>query len=124
MGKLHGKDVWHIHYDNGNHFVVLGSAPEGATLRADGKGSASKTIQRIKAKGPFNRFSYKHGAVTANIAATGTKKGANISFSPGRAKNSVKSKGKIGPMYVGKSGGATLISRHPLSGRKRRRRDR
>lgn len=108
MGQLHGKDVWHVVMDTGEHLVVIGRVPEGARIVERGKGSARKTTQRIGRKG-FQPFSIKHGAVTANVRpAPVSRAGADISFTPLRSK-------KIGRQFYTPHGKTILISRRPLT---------
>ncbi len=115
MGKLQGKDVWHTQLDTGEHLVVLGHAPEGASILADGPGSAYKTTQRIGSKSGFPLINYQHGAVRATIRPSGIPKGANISFNPMHLKSK-----PVGKMFITKVRGSTLLSRHPLDRRKQK----
>lgn len=113
MGKLHDKDVWWVHLDSGESYVVLGKKPEGARIEADGPGSTYKTTQRIGSKRDFIPYSERRGAVMARVTPTRTPKGAEASFSP------VGPSRKVGKMYATNIGGATGYSRRPIKrGRK------
>jgi len=114
MGQLNGKDVWHVRMDNGEHIVVLGKAPQGARILADGPGSASKTAQRIGGRRGFPEILQQHGAVRARLTPSGRPKGVDISFTS--RLRSIK-KGKI---YHTPTRGGTLLSRRPLGKRKGR----
>ncbi len=111
MGKLQGRDVWWVVLPDGRKLVLLGEAPQGARILADGKGSAYKTTQRI-GRGAFPVITQRHGAVTATIRPSRTPKGADIAFSNLRSI-------KRGKQYYTPVAGMTLISRRPL-GRRRR----
>lgn len=84
MGQLNIKgtlkDVWWVDFDNGESLTVIGKAPRGARILADGPGSASKTAQRIGKKRVFPVIRRQHGAVTATVRPVPTQKGASINF--------------------------------------------
>lgn len=108
MGKLRGKDVWHVWLDSGEHMVVLGKRPKGAK-DAEGKGSAYKTSQRLGSKVGFPEIEYKHGAIATIIKPSRVSKGAEASFLPVSIKK--------GRQYITRVGRHDLVSRRPL-GRK------
>ncbi len=114
MGQLHGKDVWHVWLDSGEEIVVLGRVPEGATVLAQGKGSAYETTQRI-GSGAFSPFEKVFGAVRARISPNGAGKGAQVSFAPTGLRSE-----RHGKIFHTKVGDTILLSRRPL-GRTRRR---
>lgn len=120
MGKLgeeNPQDVWHVRLPDGKHIVVIGKAPKGAEILADGPGSAYKTAQVTGEKRrAFPKFRQKHGAVTATLQPAKIAKGARISFSPSPGLQS-KRKGR---MFETKLGSSTGYSRHRVGrGRKR-----
>lgn len=111
LGRKHPRDVWHVRLPDGKHLIVMGAAPEGAHIMADGPGSAYKTTQAIGA-GLRREIEQVHGAVKARVTPARTEQGAAIRFTP-RLK-SVR-RGKI---YHTKFGNSTLLSRRPLGRRK------
>jgi len=115
MGKLGRKvkrDVWHVRLPDDTHLIVMGAAPKGARIMAEGPGSAYRTAQAIGA-GLRREIEQVHGAVKARVTPTGTSKGANIRFTPTLTSR------KRGKIYYTQAGDATLMSRRPL-GRRRR----
>jgi hypothetical protein len=122
MGKLHGKDVWWTKLDNGETIVVLGEKPQGATLTADGKGSAYETTQRIGNARDFKPFSIRHGAVVSRVTPHKSPKGATAAFVPSTPSAIGRSR-KMGKMYVTELGSSKMLgfSKKPLGRRKRMR---
>lgn len=124
MGKLHGKDVWHVKMDNGERIVVIGKKPEGVTFTADGPGSASRTTQRVGKKRNFPEFDIQFGAIRGSFKPTGAPKGADVRFKPTapkptKTKNTGTDSVKRGRIYVTKVGkGRVGYSRNPIPRRK------
>lgn len=116
MGKL-GKplrDVWHIKFPNGTHKVLLGKAPKGAKILADGPGSTYKTTQVIK--GDLRReVKQKIGAVTINIKPSGKPKGAVATFTSNMPRLKSVKHGKL--YYTNIGSNAVGISRKPIGRR-------
>lgn len=115
MGKLGTKapkDVWWVKLPGKKPYVVMGAAPAGAKILADGPGSARETTQTIGGRRRFTPFEHKHGAVKTTIRPAAIPKGARADFSP--SYKSIKRRGQ----YFTNVGGGVAISRNPL-GRKR-----
>ena len=110
-----GKDVWHTRLPDGKHIVVLGKAPQGARILADGPGSAYKTTQTI-GNARFSKIEQVHGAVRATITPTRTQKGAQARFNP---VNTIPRSVKRGKIYYTPAGKSVLMSRKPLNRRRR-----
>jgi len=111
--KIKGKllDIWHVRTDDGKRIVVVGRVPEGATNLADGKGSASKTTQRLGGEKNFKPYTEQFGAVKARIRPSQQPKGAEVSFS------SYKS----GKIHITDMGVATAYSLKKIGPHRRRR---
>lgn len=110
FGALHGKSVWHTFMPDGRRIVVIGDAPQGATIVTKGKGSAYATAQAVGGK-IFTPIDAKFGAVRARIVPTGMGKGASVTFGTFKSV-------KRGRQFFTRVGESTLISRRPLNRRR------
>ena len=123
MGKLGRKvkrDVWHVRLPDDTHLIVMGAAPKGARIMAEGPGSAYKTAQAIGA-GLSREIAQVHGAVKARVTPTGTSKGASIRFTPRsktRQRKATSPSFRVGRarIYYKKTGSGTALSRRPIKG--------
>lgn len=75
MGKIGGKDRWdvviHPYQSNEDYVMVLGKAPEGATIVRKGKGSAYGTTQVIRGKAPKSDVDVDSGFVDITLTPVG-----------------------------------------------------